>query len=674
MVWDIEADGLWHEVTKVHCIAVRDVDSDYCELFTPDRIEEGLKKLDEADVLIAHNGIGYDHPVLVKLHNWRPRREVKIVDTEVYTRTAFSDQKDKDLNHKSIRIQALQGAHSLEAWGLRLGCPKTDYQGGWETYNDAMGQYCLDDTNTGLTIYQHCLKHPVADNVLGIEQRTKFEYERMSRRGFKLNHEKAEKLSDELQARLDVIQEQVNAVIPPHEEEMATPLYWEMQWEDEQGEIHQHREETKGLLDSWRKSRKIQPKKHKVVLTPGTKKVKYHQFNANSTKQRRDFLVGKYGWVPPRLTDKGNELLKKGHNYEELAKEYGKTDEDTLKSLDWPEAKIFADAVLVNKIRSMAVSGDKSWLSQVRDGRVHARFIHIGTVTHRGACTGPNLQQAPHVISKDDEPVWGFEGRYGADCRDLFEATEGLILVGSDLSAIEARMQGHYLAPYDRGAFIDQLLNGDIHSANVDAFKRIAGYDIGRSDSKTCTYAFLYGAGDEKLGRIATSVSPEARSEWESALAYFRREQNEQKAQFLAYKQIGGRIRECYERGTVGMERLVADVKAKAKNTGYLSPIDGRKIPVRSEHSALNTLFQGAAAILFKYWLADVANEVLKRGLEAYPLAAVHDEQQWETLPTQADILMNITEESAPRVGKRFNIYCPLAAEAKKGCTWFQTH
>ena len=76
-------------------------------------------------------------------------------------------------------------------------------------------------------------------------------------------------------------------------------------------------------------------------------------------------------------------------------------------------------------------------------------------------------------------------------------AGDGYKLVGCDASGLELRMLAHYLAFYDGGEYAKTVIEGDIHSLNQEA----AGLET-RDQAKTFIYAFLYGAGDAKIGEI----------------------------------------------------------------------------------------------------------------------------------------------------------------------------
>jgi DNA polymerase I-like protein with 3'-5' exonuclease and polymerase domains len=219
-----------------------------------------------------------------------------------------------------------------------------------------------------------------------------------------------------------------------------------------------------------------------------------------------------------------------------------------------------------------------------------------------------------------------------------------MVMVGADLAGIELRMLAHYLARWDEGRYGDVLLNGDIHQENADKI------GISRRLVKTVTYAFLYGAGDQKIGlSYDQSLSPD-------------------KA-----KQKGKEIRQAYMDAIPGLQKLVEATK-KAASRGYIRSIDGRHISVDSGHKALNYLLQSGAGVIAKRWMVLTNEAVIRADIEAYQLAFVHDELQFETkLPFINDLKFGL-QWAAAHAGEYYNLRIPIAADATSGQTWADTH
>jgi len=215
-------------------------------------------------------------------------------------------------------------------------------------------------------------------------------------------------------------------------------------------------------------------------------------------------------------------------------------------------------------------------------------------------------------------------------------------MVGADLSGIELRMLAHYLARYDGGSYGDVLLNGDIHQVNADKI------GISRRLVKTVTYAFLYGAGDQKIGLSYDPLLPPNKA-----------------------KEKGAEIRAAYVAAIDGLDSLLTDIRT-AGDRGFIKAIDGRKVPVDSPHKALNYLLQSSAGVIAKRWMAIADRENMLS--HTHQLAFVHDELQYETTPDNANDLKFLLELSASLAGEYYNLRIPIAAEGKIGSTWADVH
>jgi DNA polymerase I-like protein with 3'-5' exonuclease and polymerase domains len=215
-------------------------------------------------------------------------------------------------------------------------------------------------------------------------------------------------------------------------------------------------------------------------------------------------------------------------------------------------------------------------------------------------------------------------------------------MVGADLAGIELRMLAHYLARYDGGRYGDILLNGDIHQENADKI------GISRRLVKTVTYAFLYGAGDQKIGLSYDPSLPPNKA-----------------------KEKGAEIRAAYVAAIDGLDKLLAAVRT-AGDKGSIKSIDGRKISVDSPHKALNYLLQSGAGVVAKRWM--VIADHMNLCPHTHQLAFIHDELQWETLPANAENFKSHLELAAVEAGEYYNLRIPIAAEGKIGSTWADVH
>lgn len=326
-------------------------------------------------------------------------------------------------------------------------------------------------------------------------------------------------------------------------------------------------------------------------------------FNPGSRKQIAERLQG-LGVKFDKKTEKGNIIV----------------DEKVLEGIDRPEAKAVARYMMLQK----RVAQIDSWLKSVKDdGRVHGRVITNGAVTGRMTHQSPNMAQVPAVSAP-----------FGPECRRCWTVEEGNVLVGIDASGLELRMLAHYMDDED---YTNEILNGDIHTAN----QRAAGL-ASRPLAKTFIYAFLYGAGDAKIGAIVGGNSG-----------------------------IGRRLKERFLHNTPALEELRGRIDRQAQS-GVLDGLDGRKLRVRSQHAALNTLLQGAGACVMKQALVHLADKL--RNIPHKFVANVHDEWQIETPAHYADTVGRIGVRSIRIAGETLGLQCPLDGEYRVGNNWAETH
>ena len=297
--------------------------------------------------------------------------------------------------------------------------------------------------------------------------------------------------------------------------------------------------------------------------------------------------------------------------------------EKVLEGIDLPEAKLIARYLMLQK----RISQVSSWFDVVKeDGRVHGRVITNGAMTGRMTHISPNMAQVPNSGSE-----------YGVECRELWTVEPGNKLVGIDASGLELRMLAHYMKD---ARYTNEILNGDIHTANQKA----AGL-LNRNTAKTFIYAFLYGAGAAKIGAIVGSDEKDGR-----------------------------KLMRRFLRNTPALGELKDKVSRLYLKDGFLTGLDGRHLLVRSEHSALNTLLQGAGAILMKKSLV-ILNNKLKCGIiDAKFCANVHDEWQVEVSEEDAEQVGKMAVAAIEEAGVALGLRCPTTGEYNVGNNWKETH
>ena len=330
-----------------------------------------------------------------------------------------------------------------------------------------------------------------------------------------------------------------------------------------------------------------------------------------------DFNPGSRKQIAERLQEKGwkpSRFTEKGSVI---------IDETTLEGLDFPEAKAIAEYLMLQK----RIAQIESWIEAIgSDGRVHGKVITNGAVTGRMTHHSPNMAQVPNSSAI-----------YGLECRDLWTVEKGCKLVGIDASGLELRMLAHYM---NDNEYTNEVVSGDIHTANQTA----AGLET-RNQAKTFIYAFLYGAGAAKIGSVVGGSAKE-----------------------------GQKLITNFLRNTPKLQRLRERVSEAFTARGVLLGLDGRKLLVRSEHSALNTLLQGAGAIAMKQALVLLHKDLTKQKIPFKLVANVHDEWQIEVPEKYAEQVGRSGVTAITDAGLEFKMNCPLTGEYKIGTSWKETH
>ena len=588
-IFDIETDGLLEGTTVVHSLCLLNIDTletvSCCDQEGYYKIEVGLTLLKEADEVIGHNILKFDIPVLQKIF---PHFTCgKQVDTLTLSRLLYADLFDTDMKSsvKGLLLQnRLAGRHSLEAWGVRLQCNKGDYKLGWKTWSKDMQNYCEQDLQVTLRLYEHLLTQVESDISLDLEhdfQKVIFQQEL---NGFPFDVPRAMALSRKLAQQKEELTTEIRKTIP---DKITTTTF-----------IPKCNRPSLGYY-----------KDVPIVKTEVT------PFNPGSRIQVANYFVGK-GWKPEKFTDKDNISI----------------DDEVLAEMPYPEAVPLAKYYEVIKILGYLSEGKKSWLNCVRNGKIHGGVITNGAVTGRVTHLDPNLGQIP---SADTD--------LGFLCRDLFYALDPNVMVGADLSGVELRLLAHYLYNYDSGTYAKAIIHGDIHTTNQEA----AGLPT-RKLAKTFIYAFIYGAGNQKLGKI---VEPHSTKEVQAS--------------------IGKGLREQFLSKIPSIKRLMEDVSTRFTVKGYLLGLDGRRLYPRKDYSALNTLTQGAGAVIAKQWNVNFWKDIM---FHVEQLAFVHDEIQLSCLPALAEQAGKRLVEMAQLTTQQFEMNCPITAEFKVAKTWAGAH
>lgn len=328
------------------------------------------------------------------------------------------------------------------------------------------------------------------------------------------------------------------------------------------------------------------------------------------------FNPGSRKQIAERLQEKGWKPTKRTEKGSVIV------DETTLEGLDFPEAKAIAEYLMLQK----RIAQVESWIEAVAsDGRVHGRVITNGAISGRATHMSPNMAQVPNM-----------DAVYGKECRALWTVDEGNAIVGIDLAQLELRCLAHYMQDED---YTTTLLSGDIHEKNRQA----AGLSS-RGEAKRFGFAFLYGAGGAKIGQILGCSAQEGQ------------------AVINRYLKAMPKLKSLRDK----VERMSA--------TGTLPGLDGRRLNIRSAHSAVNTLLQGAGAIVAKQWIIETTKMLRKDKIPYRLVAWVHDEIQIETPKAYAEVVGKTAVEAARIAGVVLKTRCPMDAEYHIGTNWSESH
>lgn len=591
-----------------------------------------LSVLADAEVLVGHNVVNYDIPAIQMLHPWwEPRGLVR--DTIVLARLLIPRDRlfTQDSRERKIPTK-LYGGFSLEAFGHRLGEYKGDFKGPWSDWAQEMQDYCVQD----VAVTGKLLKHlegialewgidpwdgdpAVGQDAIQLEHDVARIVSRQERFGFSFDRKAAGSLHAELVGRKAELEEALQLEFPP---KVVTSVF-----------IPKRPNSAMGYLTG------VPVEKSLVV-----------PFNPGSRKQIAERLMA-LGWKPEEYTEDGTPKL----------------DDEVISALPYSSAKVLGEYLMISKRLGQLSEGKQALLKVEKQGRIHGRVTTNGAVTGRMTHSGPNMAQLPKVGTP-----------YGDRFRALMRQSLGR-LVGCDADALEMRCLAHFMAPYDKGAYCltvdegDKALGTDAHTVNCLALglepKRLyeALNASGRDVAKTWFYAFIYGAGDWKLGNTRTGLKTPKTKVSNVGRA--------DRAQFLtglpALKALTGAIKKIVE-GSMGP----GGVRVGARD--WLKGIDGRRIFVRSSHSALNTLLQSAGALVMKRALVIMDQQFLEAGMvpgvDYEYVANVHDEVQIDAKKQHVQFIEEVTVGAIKQSGVFYNFRCPLKGNADSGENWAETH
>lgn len=549
VIVDLEANGLDVDTVSVHCVVIQPLDPEAAfrprgEAYRPQSIEAAVKRLnglvEEGYTLVGHNIVEYDVPIL-------RRYGLKVPDNQFYDTLAVSraaypgntlyNQDRKFLaRRKELEGVLKVGAHSLKAWGIRLGEHKGDYDGGFESFNEDMLAYCVQDVAvTGLLL--QLLQQRIPDRAALLETHVAALCRTMRLNGIGFDI----KAATELAAKLTARREELTRILC----EKFQPWY-------EAGKV---KIPKRGMVS--RTVRPGSPGYKNVAAGVPYQDIELITFNPASTDHIASRLQAVYGWKPKDYTEGGKPQVTA----------------EVLHDLPYPEAKLLAEYQEIKKILGYISEGEGAWLKLESKGRIHGKVNPTGTVSGRASHNRPNTGNVPT------------RSELGHACRSLFTAGPGRVLVGADASGLQLRCLAHYFAKWDGGEFARQCETGDIHE-----YMRKGTGLFTRNFQKTWTYAMLFGAGEGKLGQTAILDHRAALEKGLTTLPLPKLSQA---------KSLGRQTLENLGNAVPAFPALKRDLE-KAAEMGKLRTLDGRWIPIGSAHTAIAMLLQGAEAVIMK--------------------------------------------------------------------------
>ena len=575
--------------------------------YGPDQIPEALEHLSSSGVLIGHNIVGYDFPALKKLYDWEPPNGCIIEDTYIISRVLNPDRP------MPFGYKGKGRSHSLECWGYRAGDRKPDHTD-WTQYSPAM----LERNRADVRITEYtCLSLRRERKGYDWDRSIKLEHDvqriitAQECRGVAFDAALSRTLIGELNDLVDGIDSRLlpnlpstckpfgSAVLKPFKNN-GEPLKRVHDW----------------FIDSGHTDCSL--------LSGPFSRINWIEMNLGSMPQVKKYLLESAGWVPTEW------------NYKDGQRTSPKLTEDSYDSITGSIGSSIKDRFLYNHRKSQ-ISG---WLERVRDdGRITASANTCGTNTGRFRHSGVvNVPKAKDYVF------------LGPQMRSLFTCSEGRKFIGHDACGVQLRMLAHYM---NDDEFTKAVVNGkeadgtDIHTLN----QKLAGLPT-RDAAKTFIYAFLFGAGNDKIGSIIGGTAED-----------------------------GAAIKRRFLKGLPALAKLIKNVK-RASKKGYLKGLDGRKVWMRrekgtnkiQEHKALNTLLQSAEAVVMKESMVVLDSAVTARGIDVWKVLDMHDEAQADVLVEDIELYSELAADSLVQSGINLNMRVPLAADVKVGNNWKETH
>jgi DNA polymerase-1 len=621
---DTEANGLLEEADQIWCMCTHDVDTGerytfvhpaYITLFHSNgTLADGFNYLSRLDEVIIHNGIGYDIPLWEKIEGFTLPASVRVTDTLILSKLAHHDRR--------MVAGCKSGPHSVEAWGIRFGRSKPEHED-WSKLSGEMIHRCQEDVEIQTMIYSSVLREmQIAgswDFAIWLEHEFAKIIQRQNHKGWTFDVEGAKEKVQYLTTYMEELHSQVAPYLPyvvKDEKEIKKPLLKAGGW-------------SKPTL-VWAQSmfgEDVRPDGPDHIILRGVRynwsiaghfhRVDFPKLNIGSDTQLKPWLMNSLGWRPTEWNiDKKTRKPKSP-----------KLSEDSLDSLTVGIGPAIAQWLKCKHRRSMI----EGWLKKVRiDGTIMAPSNALGTPTGR--------QTHKVIVNVPSEDAY-----FGKECRSLFIAKPGRVIVGGDSASCQARMLCHRMGDE---RFTEAVINGDkdkgtdIHTFNMN----MTGVP-NRKLAKNFFYGFIFGAQAAKVGSIIGKGKKE-----------------------------GQKIIDNYFDNLPLLKELITGLTHYWSQNGHIIGMDGRVIHPRAKHECLCYDLQLGEAISVKLAAILVGHWAHAEALDHELLICMHDELNYDVLPEHADRFGQLLKLSFQEAGRIMNLTVPLDGEVKQGYNWGDVH
>ena len=607
--WDIEANGFQDVADTIWVSVMRNLHTKELHIFSDHddqypNVSESFKLFEKATGIIAHNGMRYDRVVFEKVTGYAIDRN-KIIDTVIYSRL-------NDFHRKKTGRR-----HSLKALAKQAGEEqKMDYDGGFDNYSDEMVQYCIADVDANIAVYNMLMKeydkiivtNPNYDDAIKVEHQMAYWSSEQIKNGWRINEELLDNTINKIKSEMNEIEQRV--------EPQLGSLTITIDKEPKTAKYKKNGEYTavsaRLLGDYFGRYIDVSDSlSSNPPIKPGEEFQRKETVEARLGNQEhlKEFLYT-LGWEPTQWN------WKKIDN--EFVRVSPKLTTDSLTKLG--SIGVDIDRYFTLRARHSVLGG---WKEYIRDGRLYGDVIDIGAATGR---------QTHKIIANIPSP----KAAYGADIRSMFICPEDKVLISADGAGYQARVVAHFGRDQEMS---DEILKGDIHQKNADAIS------CTRNEAKPFFFAFLFGAGGNKLGTILGRSA-----------------------------QAGNKAKDAFLQRWPALAALTEQVKQVAQQRGYLRGLDGRRIYTDEAYKAFNYLIQGTEAILMKRTIVRINEAFEKEGIEAKQLLFYHDECTWEISPKDTDKAEAIIRKWFVDAPKELGVTIMEAGDCKVGKDYLEVH